>query len=226
MAAWPHDPVMVDISTLHGPELSEEHRSRRTIVAEEDGVVVGAAALVSTARHPTFSFFTVVVTPTRRRTGIASALLAQLRSGSIERPLLARVRETDDAGIAFLQANGFGVVMRARQTSVDPDDPEIVSWIGEQRPIALERPAGREEAARAHELAYGRVHAGWAPPSDRPLEESLLARRRPAPVGPRTRDARLVRGGRGELRALATDPRAAGAARARASSAQHLGSGA
>jgi hypothetical protein len=40
-------------------------------------------------------------------------------------------------------------------------------------PLAPERPADREEAVRAHEQAYGRVHASWAPMPERPLEESL-----------------------------------------------------
>jgi ribosomal protein S18 acetylase RimI-like enzyme len=173
VAAWPDDPVMVEISALHGPDLDGNDRRRRTLVVEKGGELVGSSTLLATPRHPTFSFFTAVVAPERRRRGIASALLEEVRQGSEGRPLLARVRETDDAGIAFLHANSFSLRMRSRSVSVDPADVEVVAWVDDQPPIKLERPAEREEVARAHERAYARVHARWAPTTDRPLEESL-----------------------------------------------------
>jgi GNAT superfamily N-acetyltransferase len=172
-AAWPDDPEMVEISTLHGPDLDGDDRWRRTRVAEEGGELVGSSTLSATPRHPTFSFFSAVVAPEHRRRGIASGLLEAVRQGSERRPLLARVRETDHAGIAFLVASSFSPRMRSRSVSVDPVDVEVVAWVDDQAAIELERPADREDVARAHERAYKRVHAGWAPTTDRPLEESL-----------------------------------------------------
>lgn len=172
-AAWPEDPVMVEISALHGLDLDGDDRYRRTVVAEADRDLVGVATLLATPRHPTFAFFSAVVAPERRRRGIGTALFDRLRRDWDERPLLARVHETDEAGIAFLLANQFSLRMRSRSVSVDPSDAEVVKWIEAQQPIALERPAGRERAARAHEQAYGRVHAEWAPTTGRPLEESV-----------------------------------------------------
>ena len=172
MAAWPEDPVLVEVSTLHGPDLDENERIRRTLVAEEDGALIGAATVLGTPRHPTFLFVTAVVATERRRRGIARALLDELRRVRYERPLLARVRETDDGAIAFLRANGFGLRMRSRSVSVDPADAEVVAWSVEQPRIELERPAGRDQVAQAHEQAYRRVHAGWAPATERPLDES------------------------------------------------------
>ena len=164
---------MAEVSALHGPDVDGDDRRRRTLVAEMDGDLVGFASLLASPRHQTFSFFTAVVAEERRRRGIGSALLDELRRGRDDRPLLARVRETDEAGIAFLQANRFRLRMRSRSVSVDPDDLDVVNWIDDQQPIALERPTGRDEVARAHEQAYRRVHADWAPTTDRPLEESL-----------------------------------------------------
>jgi ribosomal protein S18 acetylase RimI-like enzyme len=175
VAAWPHDPVLVEVSALHGPDLDENARLRRTLVAEEDGSLIGAATLLGTSRHPTFFFFTAVVAPERRRQGIATALLDELQRTRHDRPLLARVRETDDGAIAFLRANGFGVRMRSRSVSVDPADDEVVAWVAQQPQIELERPAARDQVAHAHEQAYQRVHAGWAPTTERPLDESLRA---------------------------------------------------
>jgi GNAT superfamily N-acetyltransferase len=172
-AAWPDDPVMVELSALHGPDLDGDDRRRRTLVVDEGGELVASSTLLDTPRHPTFSFFTTVVAPERRRRGIASALLEKVRQGTEGHPLLARVRETDDSGIAFLLANSFSLRMRSRSVSVDPADAEVVAWVDDQVAIELERPAEREEVARAHERAYERVHAGWAPTTDRPLEESL-----------------------------------------------------
>ena len=172
-AAWPEDPVMVEISALHGPDVDEDDRRRRTLVAELDRDLVGVGTVLASPRHPTFSFFTAVVAPEHRRCGIGSALLDELRRGWDRRPLLARVRETDEAGIAFLRADRFILRMRSRSVNVDPADADVVSWIEKQQPIALERPASRAEIARAHEQAYRRVHANWAPTPERPLEESL-----------------------------------------------------
>lgn len=172
-AAWPTDPVLVEISSLHGPDLDEGELQRRTFVAEEEGTIAGFASVVATRRHPTFSFFTVVVAPERRRRGIATRLLAELRRSYDARPQLARLRDTDAAGLAFLEANGFTLRMRSREVTVDPADAAVAGWIADQPAIELERPADREEVARAHEQAYGRVHASWAPTPARPLEESL-----------------------------------------------------
>jgi hypothetical protein len=65
--------------------------------------------------------------------------------------------------------------MRSGSVSVDPTDAEVVTWVEGQERIELERPAGREQVARAHEQAYGRVHAGWLPTGECPLDASLRA---------------------------------------------------
>jgi ribosomal protein S18 acetylase RimI-like enzyme len=156
VAAWPHDPVLVEVSALHGPDLDENARLRRTLVAEEDGALIGAAILLGTPRHRTFFFFTGVVAPEWRRRGIATALLDELQRARHERPFLARVRETDDGAIAFLRANGFGVRMRSRSVSVDPADAELVAWVAEQ-------PLGSDDGTPARRISAGVLQRGLAP---------------------------------------------------------------
>jgi GNAT superfamily N-acetyltransferase len=171
-AAWPDDPVMVEISGQHRvDEDGEDGRSWRTLVSAENGEVVGVGSLVASARHRARYSLVVAVAPEQRRRGIGSALLAELRAGSDGRPLRARARVVDEPGLAFLRAHGFGLLMRSRTGVVDP--AETAGWIERNRgELVFERPE-REQAARLHEDAYRREHASWSPASERPLEESL-----------------------------------------------------
>ncbi len=102
-AAWPADPELRQISAIHGPDLDGEDRWRRTLVCVSSGEVVGAGTLVGSARHPARYFLVLVVAHGFRRRGIASELLARLVALGDGRPLLARVRETDEAGLGRWQ---------------------------------------------------------------------------------------------------------------------------
>ncbi|HEY2310968.1 MAG TPA: GNAT family N-acetyltransferase [Gaiellaceae bacterium] len=171
-ASWPDDPVMVEISSQHGIEFEDaEGRSRRTVVAEDHGEVVAAGSLVASARHPARLFLVIAVAPEQRRRGLGSKLLSALRDGSDGRPLQARIRETDEPGLAFLRERGFGTLMRSRTGVVDPTQAE--TWIASNRGgFEFERPS-RKDAARLHEEAYRMEHARWSPATERPLDESL-----------------------------------------------------
>jgi GNAT superfamily N-acetyltransferase len=171
-AAWPADLELRQISAIHGPDLDGEDRWRRTLVCAASGEVVGAGTVVGNARHPARYFVVLVVAQGFRRRGIASELLAELVSLGDGRPLLARVRETDEAGLSFLRARGFGVLMRSRVGVVDPRDPQVHAWL-EGSPACLDAGVSREELARAHEKAYAAEHESWSPTTKRPVEESL-----------------------------------------------------
>jgi GNAT superfamily N-acetyltransferase len=172
-SAWPGDATLASISAIHGPNLDSEDRWRRTLVFVRDDEVVGAGTLLASARHPSRYFAVVLVAPNARRRGVGSTLLAELVGLGDGRPLLARVREADTAGKAFLRTRGFNVLMRSRVGVVDPRDPHVQAWIAATPPGLIESSISRDELAVAHEAAYAAEHARWSPTTERPLEESL-----------------------------------------------------
>lgn len=172
-AAWPSDAALASISAIHGANLDSDGRWRRTLVFVQDAEIVGAGTLLAGARHPSRYFVVVLVAPTARRRGLGSTLLGELIELGDGRPLLARVRDTDAAGLGFLQARGFAVLMQSRVGVVDPSDPRAQAWIAAAPPGRLESNTPRDELAIAHEEAYAAEHASWSPTTCRPLEESL-----------------------------------------------------
>ncbi len=173
-SAWPGDPTLASISAIHGPNPDDsEDRWRRTLVFVRDDEIVGVGTLLANARHPSRYFVVVVVASEARRRGVGSRLLADLMGLGDGRPLLARVRETDTAGMAFLRARGFSVLLRSRVGVVDPQDACVQAWIAATPPSLIESSTPRDELAVAHEAAYAAEHAHWSPTTRRPLEESL-----------------------------------------------------
>lgn len=172
-SAWPGDATLGEISAVHGPDLDGDDRWRRTLVYARDGEVVGSGTLLATGRHPSRYFVVVLVTPEARRQGVGSTLLAELIGLGDGRPLLARVRETDLTSVAFLQAQGFSVLMRSRVGVVDPQNPDVQAWVAATPPCPIETSTPREELAVAHEVAYAAEHAQWSPTTRRPAQESL-----------------------------------------------------
>lgn len=172
-SGWPDDAALREISAIHGHDLDGEDRWRRTLVSVASGEVVGAGSLLGSARHPARYFVVLLVAPEFRRRGIGSALLAELVSFGDGRPLLARVRETDEAGLEFLSARGFEVLMRNRVGVVDPSDPHVRAWVAGSPAARLESDLSRQELALAHEQAYATEHASWSPTVKRPAKESM-----------------------------------------------------
>jgi ribosomal protein S18 acetylase RimI-like enzyme len=170
---WPDDRTLREISAIHGPDVESEDRWRRTLVFVDGEQILGVATLLAGARHPSRYFVVVLVTPDVRRRGIGSALLGESVKLGDRRPLLARVRESDRAGVGFLRSRGFNVLMRNRVGVVDPNDQRVRKWIAETSPTLVESDAPNEEVARAHEDAYAAEHATWSPATERPLDESL-----------------------------------------------------
>lgn len=172
-AAWPGDPTLREISAVHGPDVEGEARWRKTLIYAREEWVLGAATMLASARHPSRYFVVVVVAPDVRRRGVGSALLAECVKLGDGRPLLARVRENDPAGVGFLRAHGFNILMRNRIGVVDPNDDRVQGWMAETPSARIETGVSRDELARAHEEAYAAEHASWAPMTERPLQESL-----------------------------------------------------
>lgn len=63
---------------LHGPD-RDGATWRRTVIVEDDGLVVGAGTIAVNAVHPTRYNAAVEVAPDHRRRGIGASLLSALR---------------------------------------------------------------------------------------------------------------------------------------------------
>lgn len=91
---------------LHGPD-RDGATWRRTVIAEDDGLVVGAGTIAVNAVHPTRYNAAVEVAPDHRRRGIGASLLSALRRLRSEPlPLAGKVRERDIAARAFVTVSG------------------------------------------------------------------------------------------------------------------------
>lgn len=161
-ACWPDDPTMRKLHGIHGLGPS-------TLVARQASEIVGAATARESRRHPTRAELVVTVAPPHRRRKVGTALLRPFaeRTGG---PFLARTRPHEEAGLGFLHAHGFRVVMRNRVALVDP-----VALEANERGLDLQAAADMavEEAAGAMAAQYRAEHASWAPAAEWPLEESV-----------------------------------------------------
>lgn len=105
---------------------------RRTLVAEDDGVLVGAGTVVAQALHPRRLWLYLEVAPTARRRGIGSALLGALRD-AVEQAHAAGQVTTTHLKTRFAVASRVAV---ATGRSADPAEATA--------------PAAGEEAGEAH----------------------------------------------------------------------------
>jgi hypothetical protein len=149
----------------HGLPVDQPGFQRASLVAELEGVVVGAGTISHAERHPQRSWLSIDVTPSKRRRGVGTALLWQLR-GFSERPLCARARLGDAAGVGFLREQRFEIVDRSWGGRFDP--AAVVERLPDP---TLSRPPTLDEAALFFERWYREAHA-FDPPTPCPLERA------------------------------------------------------
>lgn len=172
--SWPNDPVMRELHDLHGPA----HLSpwQQTLIAEADGVVVGAGTARHGQKHPARYWLVLNVAPAARRRGIGSRLFTALAALTCHdpRPFRVQARPSDTPTMKFLQQRGFQPLARTWEGTIDPQDGEAQSRLtdlarGAER-FRLSRPRGealdasRVELARFYAAWYQAIHA-WDPPS-------------------------------------------------------------
>lgn len=101
--------------------------SRRVVVAENDGHVVGYAAI--TVAGDTADITRIAVTGAARRAGIASMLLAELhevaQQAGVERVLL-EVAAVNTGALAFYRARGYAEIARRRGYYPSGDDALVL----------------------------------------------------------------------------------------------------
>ena len=150
----------------HGLPLDDPH-FRRTLIAEVDGDVVGVGTIAHGQRHPRRSLLAIEVAPAKRRRGIGTMLLGELR-GFTERPLCARGRFVDEAAIGFLRRHDFGLLDRSWGGRFEP------ASVAARLPApTLGRPPTLDEAATFFERWYSDVHP-FDPPTPWPLERARV----------------------------------------------------
>lgn len=126
MWGGPRTPQAHEDRTMLRP--SSDEPFARTVVAEDDGVPVGAAVVYASSLHPRRYWFYVEVAASVRRRGIAAELLRLLKRELPEgaefkaRYTVGAAGENPDAegAEAFLHAEGFAPIQRSRLVVVEP----------------------------------------------------------------------------------------------------------
>jgi GNAT superfamily N-acetyltransferase len=172
-AVWPGDPVMRVLQARHGPDTDVPYR--RTRVAERDSRVVAAACATVNAHHPGRFTLRLNVAPDHRRSGVGTALLAEIRAATREdgRPLQVHVRACDAGSLRFAVRRGFRTLIRVRTGVIDTADPRVLQWVEAMalppsgtRLVPLDHPdctASRDDCVVVLDDCYVEAHA-WDPP--------------------------------------------------------------
>lgn len=131
---------------------------RRTLVAEDDGVPVGAGTVFAQSLHPRRLWLYLEVAPTARRRGIGSALLGALRA-AVEQAHAAGQVTTTQLKTRFAVASGVPVVTGreadAAAESGEGDAAATTAALGEE--------AGEAHAAQVAGTEAFLVASGFTP---------------------------------------------------------------
>lgn len=146
---------------------------RAMVVAELDGVVVGAGSSRGSRRHP-HAFLRLAVRHELRTRGIGSALLEAIMDEDAG-PFTVREMLSDPATIAFYEERGFVTGERTMEGRIDPSQEPIASWIDDvldrRTRVDYRRKANLDAAAALDEL-YLWTHP-WSPPRPLDVDEAV-----------------------------------------------------
>ena len=186
--------------TLHGADL-DDTRWRRTLVAELDGRLAGAATVATNRVHHSRYNVAVEVAAPLRRLGIATALGAAITAVPRPRPLPlgSKIRPSDVGSVRLVDRFGGHVYQRCPGLRPDPLSAEVVAWCAAQQPVdgVTLHPLDEVDAAIWPQLwteQYLWVHARWAPADPtalRGLADLLVADVDPAVSVAAVRDAQV-----------------------------------
>ncbi|MBV9821372.1 MAG: GNAT family N-acetyltransferase [Actinobacteria bacterium] len=160
---------------LHGEAL-DGARWRRTLVAERNGRVVGAATVASNRIHPGRYNLAVEVAAGSRRQGLGRTLVELARPLAPEPlPLSGKLRPADPGGRGLLAALGGRTYQRCPGLCPDPTEPSVRAWVaGTLVPPDAVLPLGELSLVERAELwvrQYRWVHQDWSPAAEGPLRE-------------------------------------------------------
>jgi GNAT superfamily N-acetyltransferase len=152
----------------HGPD-ADAPRRRRTVLAADGNVILGAGTVMWSVRHPDVVFARIDVDERARRHGIGTALLARLE-GLAEPPLLFNIPPAAAAD-AFLSARGYQCVVRSatHRGRVEELLADLGAPTTEHAVIAAEPLT--DAVVQAYDEIYRHAHQGmgrYTPPPDAP----------------------------------------------------------
>lgn len=160
------DPLFVaQAHAMHGLETPGWH----TVVATENGQIVGALTVARNRVHPGRYSFAVEVAAAHRRRGIGRSLTeAALALRAEPLPLAAKIRPADLAAAGLVRAFGGRAYQSCDGLRVELHSATVAAWCGEQVPVdgstvtSLEGVDSAELAAAWIEQ-YRWVHEAWSP---------------------------------------------------------------
>ncbi|MBZ2194546.1 GNAT family N-acetyltransferase [Occultella gossypii] len=147
---------------------------RRTVVAEADGAIVGAAAVSESSLHPDRLWLYTEVLPAHRRRGVGTALVGALReevppSGTsglrtrypVNPELSENFEESETSAAApFAASIGLIPIQRSRLVVVAPESLAVPPF-GPTGPTLEDLATGSVELTKAVAAFYDAVHAPW-----------------------------------------------------------------
>lgn len=155
---------------MHGPDVSDAPRFRRTPVAFGGDRLVGAATVCSNRIHGGRLSCAVDVAARDRGRGVGRALLAAVRALAPATPVAAKVRPGTPAH-HFTAAHGAVIYQRCPGIQLDPRHDAVQRWAAgcsAQNPVRTSSLAGmsRPQVAAAFMEQYQWVHEAWSPVTD------------------------------------------------------------
>lgn len=154
---------------------------QRTIVAEEDGEVLGMGTMLLSNVHRDSFYSEIQVEPEVRRHGVGRALFdALVECTPAPYPILTRAMASQPVRQAFARSLGFDVLMRCPSPQLHPGSLATSHWI-EQHPtpsgvqIVAAEERSFEEFLDAWVDLYVWIHEEWSPTVDRSTVHQLFA---------------------------------------------------
>lgn len=155
--------------TGFGPDVDAPRR-RRTLVAVDGGIVLGAASALWSSRHPDVVHGELMVVESRRRNGIGTQLLRELQDLAGEGLEFALSVGSPEEG--FLRQQGFTPVVDSRVVRLQAGAATLAACDADPpSDVTVEPTELNGEVEAAFEQMYARAHT-WAgryvPTPDRP----------------------------------------------------------
>ncbi len=152
---------------LQGPA-REGERWRRTVVAELDGMVIGAATVARNKWHPSYTTLIVEVAAAHRRRGLGTELSRAARELRPGASFYTKINQKDQPAMRFARSLGGESIVTSPMPRLDPTVSFTASWLDDRSPprgITL-APLSRlpmSEWGRSWSAQYNWVHQAWNP---------------------------------------------------------------